>query len=180
MHVKEKDIALFIEDSLKCEKRRKIEQHLSECGLCRRKLRQWENLYNTIELLDFDYQLDGFEEKVIDKINSIISNEKLEKSVLKFPALHTAVSFVMIMSASILSSPVNKIINELSVKIANFVLNAGINLIQKIKWPLNNIISLVFSDKTGNIMSVISSAILIIGGVCFLFSNILNKKLKRA
>ncbi|HEY8500128.1 MAG TPA: zf-HC2 domain-containing protein, partial [Clostridia bacterium] len=90
MHAKERDIALFIENSLKPEKRRKIEQHLTVCGSCRRRLRQWEDLYDTVELLDYDFQLDGLEEKVIDKIKSMSSNAEPVKNVLKFPALYTA------------------------------------------------------------------------------------------
>lgn len=179
MHVKERDIALFIENSLKPEKRRKVERHLSVCGLCKRRLHQWENLYSTIELLDYDFQLDGLEEKVINKINSMVSNSESAKRVLKFPVLFTAVSFVLITLAAIVFSPVNKIINELAGNIVSLILNAGVNLIQKIKWPLKNIISVVFTDKTGNIMSIISAAILIIGGVCFLVSDMFNKKLKR-
>jgi hypothetical protein len=179
MHVKERDIALFIENSLKPEKRGKVERHLSVCGLCRRRLHQWENLYSTIELLDYDFQLDGLEEKVINKINSMISNAESAKRVLKSPVSFTAVSFVLITLAAIGFSPVNRIINELAGNIVSLILNAGVNLIQKIKWPLNNIISVVFADKTGNIMSIISAAILIIGGVCFLVSDMFNKKLKR-
>jgi len=180
MHVKERDITLFIENSLKPEKRRKFERHLSECGLCMSRLHQWENFYNTIDLPDSDFQLDGLEEKVIYKINNMISNVKPGKDVLKFPALLTAASFILFISAAVVFSPVNKIISGLAGNIANLTLNAGVNLIQEIKWPLTNIISFIFADNTGNIMSGISAGILIIGGVCFLISDIFNKKLNRA
>ena len=154
MHVKERDIALFIENSLKPEKQRKVEQHLSICGLCRRRLRQWESLYNTIELLDSDFELDGLEEKVIDKIKNTVSNAKPGDNVLKIPVFLVAVSFALIILTSIVFIPINKIINGLADNIASLILNAGVNLIQKIKWPLTNIISFVFADRTGNIMSV--------------------------
>jgi hypothetical protein len=180
MHVKEKDLALLIENSLKPEKHKKVERHLSVCGFCMSRLHQWESLYNTIELLDSDFQLDGLEEKVINKINNSGLNAESGKGVLRFPALLTAVSFVSIVLATVVFIPLNKIINGFAGNIANLTLNAGVNLIQKIKWPLRNIISLIFADKTGNIMSVISAAILIIGGACFLISDIFNKKLKRA
>jgi len=179
VHVKEKDSALFIENSLKPVKQRKVEEHLSTCGLCRRRLRQWENLYNAIELLDFDFELDGLEEKVIDKIKNTVSGTKPVDNVLKFPVV-IAAAFVLLILTSIVFIPVNKIISGMAGNIASLVLNAGVSLIQKIKWPLRNIISFILADKTVNILSVVSAAILIIGGVCFLISNMFNKKLKRA
>lgn len=179
MHIKERDIALFIENSLKSEKRRKIEQHLSVCGLCRRRLHQWEDLYNTFESLDYDFQLDGLEEKVISKINSMAAYTEPVKNELKFPVMFTVASFVLITLASIVFGPVHKIINGFAGNVASLILNAGVNLIQKIKWPLKNIISLIFADQTESIMSIISSAVLIIGGICFLISNMFNKKLRR-
>ncbi len=177
MHIKDRDITLYIEKSISEEKKRDMEQHFSICEICRRKLDEWKRVYNTIDLLEFHFQLDGFEEKVMKEIKKKEEEAGRFTCFPQFTFPKVIFCFILLVGTSLLFSPVSNLFEWLSGYTARFIFNEGLNWIQKMKWPaMNMIYSIRASDIIGWFLPIVSAVLLIAGGTSFFFG---SKRIKK-
>jgi hypothetical protein len=176
MHVKEKDISAYVENSLPAEKQKMLAQHFSECKVCSRKLCQWESLFKTINELEYDFKLDGMEEKVLLKIRE--RQHKDEKPASLLPNFIHVFAFVFI--ACLFISPVTNYADQSFKYVGNFIFSQSIDFINEFKWHAVNIVSEIQAmDLAGWIFLLASGIILIAGGIYFSFAEKLSRKAAR-
>lgn len=164
MHLKEKDFQFYLDNSLEPEKRRKAEQHITVCEVCRQRLNEWEDLFGAINELETEFPLDGLEEKILTIIKEQPMDKKEKGS--RLPAFNLVlVSSFLAALGLFFGSFAN--ITGLSFRYAsNFILNESVDFINAIKWQAIDIISGIrFDNLSGWPVLFAAGIILIAGGV---------------
>lgn len=176
MHVREKDISLYLDDSLAFNKRSRLESHFSVCPACRKKLQEYEKLYQTMNMLDFDFPLDGLELKVVNRI-------KEQKVLLSFrPVAEKAFSpgyvyaIILFVIAGLFYSPAGDAAGQMAQNTAAIMLNKGLDWINKVKWEIIDIFTGVLSAGLIVFLPLFYGIVLIAGGA-YLFIN--KKEVKK-
>lgn len=163
MHINEKNISLYLDNRLGSKKKRKLEEHFSVCGKCREKLAEWQCLYSSIEQLESDFELDGLEDKIMQKIkNRRPVDYQHEK--LRIPVAGLVYFSLVILFLNLLFEPVIDLFGKLYKNTMAFVLHEGIELINTAKWQAVDIIAM---SETMEVTGIASCIILIAGGVYF-------------
>lgn len=172
MHVNEKEMSAYLENSLSTEKQERLKEHFSSCEDCRRRLNEWENLFDTIGMLNFDFSLEGLEEMVLQRIRKE-GNETVTPRVL---ISHMAYVMVFLFIAGLFISPVTHTVGQLLQAAGNFVTGAGVNFINEIKWQAVDIVAYIQSaDLSGWLFFLVAGITLIAGGTYFSFGSRLRR-----
>lgn len=70
-HLSEQQIQEYLDDNINHEKKQIIEEHLSECSICRAEIKQYKKLYVILEN-DIEHHLSNrFNLKVLDRVKEI-------------------------------------------------------------------------------------------------------------
>ncbi|NLX76646.1 MAG: zf-HC2 domain-containing protein [Clostridiaceae bacterium] len=164
MHVKEKDISLFLDNSVSPRKRKMIEEHFAVCPKCKEKLTRWQSFYSSLELLEYDFELDGLEDRVMRKIKSHQPNQPVYKGIYRIPV--TAVLFVsfIVFVLNLIFEPVFNRLGDFCRNTMTLMLDEGLELINTAKWEAVDIIEMLKSLEMTGLAACI---ILIAGGVYF-------------
>ncbi len=166
MHLREKDLQFYLENSLKPEKRRKAEQHISVCKACRQKLNEWEDLFGAINEMETDFPLDGLEEKILRIIKEKPMDKKEKGSRLPAFNLVLVSSFLAVLGL-LFGSFAN--IAGLSFRYASdFLLNESVDFINEIKWQAIDIISGIRFDNLAVWPVLFGAGIILIAGGAYL------------
>ena len=177
MHVREKDISLYLDDSLVFKKREKLKSHFSICSACREKLLEYERLNQAMDSLESDFPLEGLEYKVIEKLKeqriSITVKPVAERSFSP-GYVYALILFVI---AGLFYTPAGNATGQMAQNTTALMLNKLLDWINKVKWQVIDMFAGVVS--TGFIvffLPLFSGIILIIGGA-YLFIN--RKEIKK-
>jgi len=164
MHIREKDISLFLDNSLSPGKQKKLEKHFAECDKCRDRLIKWQDLYSSLEDLDCDFELDGLEDRIMQKIKSTqFSNRaKQENFRISVPAI-LSISFIALV-LNLLFEPIIAFIDKFYKNTMAFMLDESIQFINTAKWKAVDIISMF---KSLELTGLAACVILISGGIYF-------------
>jgi hypothetical protein len=172
MHVNDKELSAYVDNSLPAEKQNQLKEHFSVCGECRRRLNEWECLFDTIGMLNFDFSLEGLEEKVLQRIRKE-GNETVTPRVL---VSHMAYVMVFLFLASLFISPVTRLIEQSLQYVGEFLFGAGIGFINDIKWHAVDIVAFIQSINLSSWLFLLVAGItLIAGGSYFSFGSRLRK-----
>jgi len=168
MHVREKDISLYLDDSPSFKKREKLKSHFSVCSACREKLLEYERLNQAMDTLEFDFPLEGLESKVIEKIKE----QRILITVKPVAERSFSPGYVYALILFVIAGP-----GQMAQNTTALMLNKWLDWINKVKWQVIDMFAGVVS--TGFIvffLPLFSGIILIIGGA-YLFIN--RKEIKK-
>ncbi len=172
MHVNEKEMSAYLDNSLTTEKQERMKEHLSVCEDCRRRLNEWESLFDTIGMLSFDFSLEGLEEKVLQRIRKE-GNEAVSPRVLISNMAYVMVSLFI---AGLFINPLTQWVGKLLQVAGNFVTGAGIGFINEFKWHAVDIVSFIQSAELSNwLFLLVAGVTLIAGGTYFSFGSRLRR-----
>lgn len=172
MHINEKEMSAYLDNSLPAEKQKQLKEHVSACTDCRRRLNEWENLFDTIGMLSFDFSLDGLEEKVLQRIR------KGEKETVSPRILVSYMVYVMVVLfvAGLSISPIINQAGQLLQAAGNFITGAGLDFINEFKWYAVDIVSFMQSwEISGWVFFLVAGITLIAGGTYFSFGSRLRR-----
>lgn len=178
MHVSEKDIYLYLDNSLAQKKQQKIKLHFLVCSTCRERLKEYERMYQAMNLLEFDSPLEGLEAKVINQIkeHGILIPDKFEPIKPYSPRLVYAL--MLLVFVGLFSTPVTDVAGRMTQNTTTFMLNEGIDWINKAKWQVVDIIVKVcFTNFVVIILPLLFGIALIAGGAYLFIS---RKEVKKA
>lgn len=174
MHVDEKEISAYLDNSLSVEKQRKLKQHFSECEECSQKLNEWDSLFATIGMLEFNFSLEGLEEKILHRIRK--ENEKTVENRPRVLLFNMAYVMIFLFITSLFISPVTNFAGQSIQYVGNFLFNKGIDLINDIKWNAVDIFSFIQGiNLSGWLFLLLAGITLIAGGSYFSFSHKVRK-----
>lgn len=172
MHVNEKELSAYLDNSLPAEKQNQLKEHFSACGECRRALNEWESLFDTIGMLSFDFSLNGLEEKVLQKIRK-------EGNVTVTPRVlisNMAYVLVFLFLASLFISPVTRLVGQSLQYVGDFLFGAGMGFINEFKWHAVDIVAYIQNLNLSSWLFLLAAGItLIAGGTYFSFGSRLRK-----
>lgn len=165
MHINEKDISLFLDNSLDPKKHKKLEKHFEICDKCKDRLIISQNFYSTLDSLEYDFELEGLEDKIMQKIKSIKPNEPAvyqEPFRISLPALSYISLAIFILS--LLFAPVTDFVGRVYQDAMTYMLDEGIQFINIAKWKAVDIIRMW---KSLELTGIAAGIILISGGIYF-------------
>lgn len=172
MHVSEKEISAYLDNSMLAEKQKRVKEHISGCENCRRKLHEWESLFDTIGMLSFDFSLEGLEEKVLQRIR------KGERETVPPRILVSYMVYVMVLLfiAGLSISPMVNQAGQVLQAAGNFITGAGIDFINEFKWHAIDIVSFIQDAELSSwVFFLVAGIILIAGGTYFSFGSRLRR-----
>ncbi len=178
MHVKEKDISLYLDNSLPLKVRERMKLHFFTCIACKRRLEEYQRLYQAIGLLEYDFPLEGMELKVINKIkeNKQSAGSKPVSVRSYFPGLVYALVLFAI-AGFFFYTPITNVAGNVAQNATTFMLNEWIDWINIVKWQVVDIISSLYSaDFIIIFLPLIASLFLIAGGIYVFLSRKTVKK----
>ncbi len=170
MHVKERDVVSYLENSLTDKKQKSMDKHFSVCALCRSKLRTWKTLYDTIETLDFDFKLNGLEDKVLRKIKTQAEKEFEKHVAPKLSASNLVFFLLLIFTASVFFTPVIDIVNKITQHSGNLMLNQGLRWLNEVKWHAIDFIGKIQAAEI-SFLFLSAGIMLMVGGVYLYIGN---------
>lgn len=172
MHIKEKEISAYLENSLPAEKRERLKEHMANCTECRCRLNEWESLFDTIGMLSFDFSLDGLEDKVLQRIRKG-ENEAVSPRVL---ISNMAYVMIFLFIAGLFISPVTRFAGPLLQSAGNFIAGAGIDFINTFKWQAVDIVSYIQNAEVSSwLFPLVAGITLVAGGTYFSFKGRLRR-----
>lgn len=164
MHIHEKDISLFLDNSLTPKKHKKLEEHFSVCQKCRDRLTKWQYFYSALEQLEFNFELDGLEDKVMQKIKSSQYDKPVRRELARVPVPALFYISFVIFVLNLLFEPIINVINKFYQNTMAFMLDESLQFINTAKWKAVYIIELFKPLKLTGLAACI---ILIAGGIYF-------------
>lgn len=172
MHVNDKEISAYLDDSLPKDRQNTLKQHFSVCGECRRKLNEWDELFDAIGMLDFDFSLEGLEQKVLSKIKNAAPQAVPPRVLITQMAYVLLTLFV----AGLFVSPMTRMAGHTLQKAGSFLFDAGLRFVNEFKWHAMDVISFVQSLNLSSwVFPLIAGVTLIAGGSYFSFGGKLRK-----
>ncbi|AGC69380.1 hypothetical protein Cst_c24200 [Thermoclostridium stercorarium subsp. stercorarium DSM 8532] len=163
MHIRERDISLYLDNRLDSEKQRKLEEHFSVCRKCSERLAEWKELYAYLEGLEYDFELDGLENKIMQKIKNVPVNVVWHDEFrISVPVLLYVLSVVL--SLNLLFEPVINFLRRFYNNTMAFMLNESLEFINSAKWEAVDVIALF---KSMEITGMATGIVLIAGGIYF-------------
>lgn len=172
MHAKEREISAYLDDSLPEDRKNALKQHFSVCEECRRKLSEWEKLYDTIDMLEFNFSLEGLEQKVLAKIRS----ETAQPVPLRVLIAQTVYVLLSLFLVGLFISPATQMAGQTLQKAGGFLLDAGIRFVNEFKWYAMDVISFIQDlSFLSWVFLLISGITLIAGGMYYSLSGRLHK-----
>lgn len=172
MHVNEKEISAYLDNSLPGGKQEQLKEHFAACAQCRSKLNEWESLFDTIGMLSFDFTLEGLEERVLQRIR----NEGSEAVSPRILVTNMAYAMVFLFVAGLFISPVTHIAGQLLRTAGNYATGAGISFINQIKWHAVDLVSYLQGAKISDwLFLLVAGVTLIAGGTYFSLGSRLRK-----
>lgn len=175
MHVREKEFPAYLDNSLPAEKQDKLRQHFSECMECSRKLNEWNSLYDTIGLLEVDFELNGLEDRILQKIRK--SEETVEEGIKpgKF-IMNMVYTMVFLFIAGLAISPVTNMAGKSAQYVGKTLIHHLLNFVNEFKWQALDVISAIRGmDSVGWVYLLLAGITLIAGGAYFSFGRRLQK-----
>lgn len=168
MHVHEKEFTAYLENTLTAQKREKMAHHFSQCSACSRKLKEWEMLYAAMDELEYDYSLDGLEEKILLKIkkDEALNLQKQEKP-LKLIFNMTYVLLLLFITGLVISPIIN--MAGLSFHyFGNFLFNQGLDMMNEAKWHVVNFFSMLETININDWLFPLTAGVILICGGTYL------------
>lgn len=161
MHIKEKDISMYLDNSLDLKKRERIEKHLSTCEECNARLNKWKTFYSSFELLECDFELDGMENKIMSKIRrgQLSNSVQEERTQIPMPALSYFSLAVFILY--LLFEPLMNLLKNFYKNAMAFMLDESLQIINMVKWKALDM------AETLEMTGLTACIILIAGGIYF-------------
>lgn len=174
MHISDNDFCAYLDNSLSDKAKSKLEQHLTGCRECSRKLNEWSSLYDTIGLLEFDFKLDDMEEKVLQRIRK----EERRPALSRLWVLVSNMAYVLLFLfiTSLFIRPVTDFAGRSVQYAANLLFNKSLGLFNEVKWYVVNIISFIQAEElTGWLFPLLAGITLIAGGSYLSFGKRMHK-----
>ncbi len=162
MHIKEKDISLFLDNSLGHKKRDKLKEHFSACKACRDKLEEWKMLYSSLNNIEVDNELTGLEGKIMYKIKTARKAVSQKRPLVTVPAL--MYFLLIVFTLNLFAEPMFNILNVSYKKYMAFMLEGGLEVMNRFKWKAIDIIAML---ETMKLTGILACAILILSGIYF-------------
>lgn len=164
MHIKERDISMFLDNSLNSKKRRKMEEHFTVCKKCKDKLDEWQYFYSSLQPLEFDFELDGLEDKIMRKIKSVKMDGLVQSEVFRIPVSTLVYISFIIFTLYLIFEPFINILKKFYRYTMTFMLDEGLQFINTAKWKAVDIIAVL---RTLEFTGLLACIILIAGGIYF-------------
>ncbi|MBP7174801.1 MAG: hypothetical protein KBA53_01115 [Thermoclostridium sp.] len=172
MHVHDKEYCAYLERSMPAEKQERLKEHFSDCGQCNRELNEWESLFDTIGMLNFDFSLDGLEEKVMQQIRKA-ANEPVSPRIL---ASYMVYVMAFLFIAGLFINPALQVGGQVLHHVDNHIATAGLRLINEVKWHAVDIISYIRNSNLFSwLFALVAGITLIAGGTYVSFGSKLRK-----
>ncbi|MDD4297672.1 MAG: zf-HC2 domain-containing protein [Ruminiclostridium sp.] len=181
MHVREKDISLYLDNMLTSKKQKKIKLHFLVCSTCSEKLNEYKKLYKTMELLEFDFQLDCLESEVMKKIKEQKAQETqgaVKPVPVKYYSPGLVYALILFVIAGLFFTPVTNTAERIAQNTTALMLNKWLDWINKVKWQVVDIISSISSNNFVMLFLPVFFGVVLISGGAYLF--ISGKKVKKA
>lgn len=161
MHIKERDISLFLDNALEPEKRDKLNEHFSVCKICKAKLEEWQSLYSSLNSIEYDNELAGLERKVMYKIKTARSVQR-RRQIITIPSV---VCFLLVVfMLSLFAEPLFNVISIGYKEYMGFMLDGGLEIMNEFKWKAIDIIEML---ETMKFTGIFACMILIVNGIYF-------------
>ncbi|NLM11223.1 MAG: zf-HC2 domain-containing protein [Clostridiaceae bacterium] len=164
MHVHEKDISLFLDNSLNPKKHKKLQEHFTVCKKCKDKLIKWQNFYSSLEQLEFNFELDGLEDKIMRKIKSHQFNKPVQNEFPRIPISALLYISFTVFILNLIFEPVLNAFGNFYRNTMAFMLDEGLEFINTAKWEAVDIIAMF---KSLELTGLAACIILIAGGIYF-------------
>lgn len=172
MHINEKEMSAYLDNSLPSEKQERLKDHVTNCTECRRRLNEWESLFDTIGMLSFDFSLDGLEEKVL----RMIRNEENKTVAPRVLASYMAYVMAFLFIAGLFISPMIQAAGQLLQAAGNYAAGAGLDFINTVKWYAVDIVSYIENaDFISWLFLLVAGITLVAGGTYFSFGSRLRR-----
>ncbi|NLY18858.1 MAG: zf-HC2 domain-containing protein [Clostridiaceae bacterium] len=171
MHVREKDISLYLDNSLVLKERKKLESHFLVCSACRQKLQEYKNLNQAMNSLDIDFPLDGLESKVVNRIKEqriSLTVKPVDKKSFSPGYIYALILFVI---AGLFYTPAGDVAEQVAQNATTFMLNRWLDWINKVKWQVIDMYASVISAGFTVFFLPLFSGIFLIAGGAYLFIN---------
>ena len=163
---------------LSSKKQKNIKLHFSVCSTCSKKLNEYKNLCHEMELLESDFQLDGLEYEVMKKIKEQKAQETVKPVPIKYYSPGLVCSLLLFIIAGLFLTPVTNVAEQMAKNTSTFMLNKGLDWINKVKWQVVDIISNIISNNfVIMFLPVFFGVVLIVGGAYLFLS---KKNIKKA
>lgn len=169
MHVSEKDINLYLENALPLKKRKKMRQHFSACSVCLKKLKDYQSLYDTINLMENNYPLEGMELNIIKKIKEQKSNYETTAAQARVFKPNLVYALILFAVAGLFFTPLTNIAGSMARNTTTFMLNEWLEWINKVKWQVVDIIVKICSENFAIWLFSLACGIILVGGGAYLF-----------
>ena len=178
MHVREKDISLYLDNMLTSKKQKKIKLHFLVCSACSEKLNEYKKLYQTMESLESDFQLDCLESEVMKKIKEQKAQEAVKPVPVKFYSPGLVYALILFIIAGLFFTPITNTAERMAQNTTALMLNKWLDWINKVKWQVVDIISSISSNNFVILFLPVFFGVVLIAGGAYLF--ISGKKVKKA